>query len=87
MFAGVLIAYQLGHLRLSVTSQESYNTSVSTHVARLMRVGLGDHIHCAYFRKFPANAPSPQEFVSKLGPNNGGVSSLSFASTSPQAIA
>jgi len=73
MLGGVLIAYQLGHLRLTVNSQESYYTSLSTQVAGLMRVGLGDHIHCAYFRKFPANAPSPQEFVSKLGPEYAGL--------------
>ena len=66
---GVMIAYQLGHLRLTVSSQESYIASVSSQIATLMRVGLGDHIHCSIFRKYPKQAPTTEEFVSKLGPN------------------
>ena len=65
---GLLIAYQLGHLRLTTRSQESYIASISTRVAALMRVGLGDHIHCAVFRKFPKNAPTAEEMTKKLGP-------------------
>jgi len=73
IFAGLLIAYQLGHLRLSVTSQESYIASVSNRVGTLMRVGLGDHIHCAYFRKFPKNPPPIEQFVAKMGPQYAGL--------------
>jgi len=65
---GVGIAYQLGHLRLTVGAQESYIASVSTHIATLMRVGLGDHLHCAVFRKFPSKAPAVEEMETKLGP-------------------
>ena len=61
VFAGFAVAYQLGHLRLTVSSQESYIGSVSTHIATLMRVGLGDHIHCAVFRKYPKNPPTTQD--------------------------
>ena len=50
---GVIIAYQLGHLRFTAASQEAYVNSVTRQVATLMRVGLGDHIHCAVFRKAP----------------------------------
>src|SRR6185295_2066276 len=44
--AGGVVAYQLGHLRLTAASQASYIASVSNRVASIMRVGLGDHIHC-----------------------------------------
>lgn len=71
--AGVMIAYQLGHLRLTVRSQESYVASVSTHIATLMRVGLGDHIHCSVFRKFPADAPTTAQFVARMGPQYAGL--------------
>ncbi|MEP6963500.1 MAG: hypothetical protein ABI995_15575, partial [Acidobacteriota bacterium] len=57
IFAGPAITYQLGHLRSTVRSQESYIGSVSTHIATLMRVGLGDFIHCSVFRKYPKNPP------------------------------
>src|SRR5215475_6118245 len=55
--AGLTIAYQLGHLRLTSGSQESYIASVSSQIGTLMRVGLGDHVHCAVFRKYPATPP------------------------------
>jgi hypothetical protein len=64
--AGLAIAYQLGHLRLTVGSQESYIASVTTRVATLMRVGLADHIHCSVFRKYPKNTPTTQELIEKI---------------------
>jgi len=67
------ISYQLGHLRLTVHSQESYIASVSNQVATLMRVGLGDHIHCSVFRKYPKNPPTTEEFVEKLNPQYAGL--------------
>lgn len=71
--AGLMIAYQLGHLRLTVRSQESYIASVSTRVATLMRVGLGDHIHCSVFRKYPKNPPTTEEFIEKMNPRYAGL--------------
>lgn len=73
ILGGVLIAYQFGHLRLTVGAQESYISSVSAHVATLMRVGLGDHIHCSVFRKYPKNPPTPEEFVRKMDPQYAGL--------------
>jgi hypothetical protein len=70
---GLALSYQLGHLRLSVRSQESYIGSVSSHVATLMRVGLGDHIHCSVFRKYPANPPTTEEFIQKMNPKYAGL--------------
>jgi hypothetical protein len=70
---GAGIAYELGHLRLTVQSQQSYIASVSNRVATLMRVGLGDHIHCSVFRKYPKNPPTAEQFVEKLGPQYAGL--------------
>lgn len=65
---GLTITYQLGHLRFTVASQEAYIGSISDRVPRLMRVGLGDHVHCTVFRKFPANPPTFADMSEKLGP-------------------
>jgi 4-hydroxy-3-methylbut-2-en-1-yl diphosphate synthase IspG/GcpE len=62
------IAYQLGNLRLTTESQESYVASVTSRVATLMRVGLGDHIHCSLFRKYPKDAPKVEQLAEELGP-------------------
>ena len=72
-FAGFAVAYQLGHLRLTVNSQESYIGTVSTHIATLMRVGLGDHIHCSIFRKYPKNPPTTGQFIEKMNPQYAGL--------------
>lgn len=64
---GAGITYQLGQLRGTAGDQESFIATISTKVATLMRVGLGDHLHCAFFRKFPAQAPAVEEMESKLG--------------------
>jgi hypothetical protein len=71
--AGAGIAYELGHLRFTVNSQQSYIASVSSHVATLMRVGLGDHIHCSVFRKYPKKPPTAEQFVEKMGPQYAGL--------------
>ena len=66
---GGVIAYQLGHLRLTTKSQESYIATISSRVAGVMRVGLGDHVHCAVFRKFPKNPPTLEKMAQDLGPD------------------
>jgi len=38
-----------------------------------MRVGLGDHIHCAVFRKYPKNAPTTEQFIEKMNPQYAGL--------------
>ncbi len=69
--AGLAIAavltYQVGTIRQTAQQQESFIVSVSSRVATMMRVGLGDHIHCAFFRKFPAQVPAREEMESALG--------------------
>jgi hypothetical protein len=73
MLGGFLVAWQLGHLRFTKGAQESYVSSVSTQVASLMRVGLGDHIHCSVFRKYPKNPPTTEQFVEKMNPQYAGL--------------
>ena len=68
LVAGLGLAYQLGHLRWTAASQDSYLASVSNSVASILRVGLKDHIHCAFYRKYPKNPPPVEQFVRDLGP-------------------
>ncbi len=48
--------------------QTAYIQKVSARVATVLRVGLGDHIHCSIFRKYPQNPPTPEQMADKLGP-------------------
>ena len=70
---GAGIAYQLGHLRMTTGSQESYIASISGRVAGVMTVGLGDHVHCTVFRRFPKNPPTLEEMTAKLGSEYAGL--------------
>jgi hypothetical protein len=70
---GGVVSYELGHLRLTAKSQESYIGLVSSRVPGLMKVGLGDHVHCTVFRKFPKNPPALDEMTQKLGPEYEGL--------------
>ena len=38
-------------------TRDAYIAQVSSTVPTLMQVGLGDHIHCAVFRKYPKTPP------------------------------
>ncbi|HME08737.1 MAG TPA: hypothetical protein VKG25_16895 [Bryobacteraceae bacterium] len=65
--AGTAITYRLGHLRLTPGARESYISSISLQVSRVMRVGLGDHVNCAVFHELdrnppPAGAAMPPEY-------------------------
>jgi hypothetical protein len=60
-------AYQVGHLRNGVAAQDEYIAKISGETAPIIRVGLKDHVHCAVFRKFPANPPTIGEMAAKLG--------------------
>jgi anti-sigma factor (TIGR02949 family) len=61
-----IAAYHLGQLWLTHTSQEAFFDSISHGVSHIMQVGLGDHVHCAVYRKFPKDAPSLSELGEKL---------------------
>jgi hypothetical protein len=71
-----VISYELGHLRLTSNSQESYISSISQQVGSIMRIGLGDHVHCAVFRRFPKNPPSLQQMTQDMGPQYSDLISL-----------
>jgi hypothetical protein len=68
-----IAAYQHGYFRTSPDSQESYVRSVSSQVSSFMQVGLGDHIHCAVFRKYPKNPPSMEQMAASMGPQYAGI--------------
>jgi anti-sigma factor (TIGR02949 family) len=59
---GVFAAYELGHLRWTTASQDSFIATLSQRMAVIMTVGLRNHVHCAVFRKYPSN-PRPLETV------------------------
>jgi len=64
--ASLLWVYHLGGLRFTAGEQESYIASVSARVSNLMRVGLGDHIHCAVFHR-PQHPPAADQIQKDLG--------------------
>ena len=68
LVVGPGVAYQLGHLRFTAASQESFVVSTGHHLASIMRVGLGDHLHCAYFAKPSKTPPTTEQFVRDMGP-------------------
>ncbi len=48
--------------------QDVFIQKVSASLSAVLKVGLGDHIHCSIFRKYPKNPPSVEEMAEKLGP-------------------
>jgi anti-sigma factor (TIGR02949 family) len=48
--------------------QDVFIQKVSASLSAVLTVGLGDHIHCSIFRKYPKNPPSVDEMAQKLGP-------------------
>jgi anti-sigma factor (TIGR02949 family) len=49
-------------------AQNAYIQRVSASLAAVLKVGLGDHIHCSIFRKYPKNPPSVEKMETDLGP-------------------
>ena len=47
--------------------QNAYIRRVSATLDTVLKVGLGDHIHCSIFRKYPQNPPPVEEMEDKLG--------------------
>jgi predicted anti-sigma-YlaC factor YlaD len=48
-------------------AQDAYIQRVSTGLAGVLRPGLADHIHCAIFRKLPADPAPPAAMEAELG--------------------
>ena len=53
--------------------QASYIEKISATVSSAFKPGLGDHIHCSIFRKYPQNPPAIEEMEEKLGPEYKGL--------------
>lgn len=51
----------------SAKDQRTYIEALYTQVSSVVRVGLGDHAHCAHFRKFAESLPTMEEILSLLG--------------------
>lgn len=49
-------------------AQTAYIQKVSSTLAAVLKVGLGDHIHCSIFRKYPEHPPTVEQMAEKLGP-------------------
>jgi anti-sigma factor RsiW len=58
---GTYAAWKSGHLRLTPGAREDYIASIVPEVAPVMRIGLQQHVHCAVFRSYPAQAPGEEE--------------------------
>jgi hypothetical protein len=69
LLIAVTVAYQIGHLRFTAESQEAFIQSISGRVGSIMRVGLGDHVHCAVFRKFAKTAPTFEQLAQNMEPD------------------
>jgi anti-sigma factor (TIGR02949 family) len=54
-------------------AQNTYIARVSANLAAALKVGLGDHIHCSIFRKYPKEAPPIEKMERELGPTYSGL--------------
>lgn len=54
-------------------AQNAYIQKVSATIATVLKVGLGDHLHCAVFRKKSASVPTVAEMEKELGPEYQGL--------------
>ena len=54
-------------------AQNAYIQKISASMAAVLKVGLGDHIHCSVFRKYPKTPPTVDVMEEKLGPSFKGL--------------
>ncbi len=54
-------------------AQNAYIARVSANLAAVLRIGLGDHIHCSIFRKYPKESPPIKKMESDLGATYSGL--------------
>ncbi len=70
LLIGVFSVWEIGFgsreaWKTSVEVQEAYVDSLYTQVASVMRSGLGGHVHCTHYRKFPvkqSRVPLDEEY-------------------------
>ena len=53
--------------------QNVYIQKVSATLAAVLKVGLGDHIHCSIFRKYPKDPPPVEKMEADLGASYQGL--------------
>ena len=78
------IAYQLGHLRVTAASQDSYIATITQQVGHIMSVGLRDHVHCAVFRKYSTQEVTVEQVARDMGPEYSGLVSVVREHVSPE---
>jgi hypothetical protein len=54
-------------------AQNAYIQKISTTLATVLKVGLGDHLHCSVFRKKSASVPAVTDMEKELGPEYKGL--------------
>jgi hypothetical protein len=54
-------------------AQNVYIQKISAPLGPVFRCGLGDHIHCSIFRKYPENPPTVEQMEEKLGADYKGL--------------
>ena len=54
-------------------AQNVYIQNVSATLAAVLKVGLGDHIHCSIFRKYPKDPPPVEKMEADLGASYKGL--------------
>ncbi len=69
--SGVWMAVQIRTAphELDHAAQETYIDSLYARVVAIIRVGLGDHLHCTVFRKFTKDPPTFEQMAKKMGPD------------------
>ena len=65
---GAWMVLQLGAVRSTAAWRESYVASVTNHLASIMRVGLGNHLHCSVFGKFAKQPPALESLLQEMAP-------------------
>jgi hypothetical protein len=61
-------------------AQNAFIQRVSAPLTSVVKVGLGDHIHCSIFRRYPKDPPTIQQMEKDLGPSYKGLLPLVKAS-------
>jgi len=57
-------------------AQDAYIQRISQTISSMLSPGLKDHVHCAIFRKYPRNPPTPDQMVETIGPQYAGLVQL-----------
>jgi hypothetical protein len=73
--AGVWMNYSPGRMPdiPDRSTQSAYIERVSSGLAAVLRLGLGDHIHCSIFRRYPHAPPPVEKMETDLGPSYKGL--------------